>query len=77
MCYTLYMRTTLNISMPKTQKSIVDKMVKDYNYASFSELFRDALRALQDSILVRDMMESEREFAEGKGKRLKSLKDLM
>ena len=71
------MRTTLNISMPPLQKKNVDRMIKDYNYASTSEFFRDAVRALEEDKLIKDIMESEREFAAGKGKRLRSLKDLM
>ncbi len=71
------MRTTLNISMPPTLKKSVDQMIKDYNYASVSEFFRDAISALQDEKLIKDIEESEREFAIGKGKRLRSLKDLM
>ncbi len=71
------MRTTLNISMQPLQKKNVDRMMKDYQYSSFSELFRDAIRALEDDKLVKDIMESEREFAAGKGKRLRSLRDLM
>ena len=71
------MRKTLNISMPPLQKKNVDRMIKDYNYASASEFFRDAVRALQDDKLIEDIMKSEKEFAQGKGKRLQSLKDLM
>ena len=71
------MRTTLNISMPPLQKKNVDRMIKDYDYASASEFFRDAIRALEDKKLIEGIMESEREFAAGKGKLLRSLKDLM
>jgi len=71
------MRTTLNISMPPSLKKNVDNMMKEYNYASVSELFRDAVRSLEEDKLVRDIMESEREFTAGKGKKLRSLKDLM
>jgi Arc/MetJ-type ribon-helix-helix transcriptional regulator len=70
------MRTTLNISMPPEQKKNVDQMIKDYNYASVSEFFRDAVRALEENILIKDIMESEKEFSAGKGKKLRSLKDL-
>jgi len=63
--------------MPPAQRKNVDKMIKDYNYASASEFFRDAVRALQDDKLIKDIVESEREFAKGKGKKLRSLKDLM
>lgn len=52
-------------------------MIKEYNYSSASEFFRDAVRALEDDKLIKDIMESEKEFAAGKGKVLRSLKDLM
>jgi len=42
-----------------------------------SEFFRDAVRALEEDKLIRDIMASEKEFSAGKGKRLRSLKDLM
>ena len=71
------MRTTLNISMPPLQKKNVDRMIKDYDYTSASEFFRDAVRALEENKLIQDMEASEREFAAEKGKKLKSLKDLM
>lgn len=63
--------------MPPLQKKNVDRMIKDYNYASASEFFRDAVRALEEDKLIQDIMESEKEFVAGKGKRLRSLKDLM
>lgn len=63
--------------MPPLQKKNVDRMIKDYNYASTSEFFRDAVRALEDNKLIKDIMESEKEFTAGKGKRLRSLRDLM
>ena len=63
--------------MPATQKKNVDRMIKDYNYASTSEFFRDAVRALEEDKLIYDIEASEREFATGKGKKLGSLNDLM
>jgi len=71
------MRITSSISMPPKIKERVDYLVKTNNYASASELFRDALRALEDEKLIEGIMESEREFATGKGKKLRSLRDLM
>ena len=62
--------------MPLLQKKNVDRMIKDYNYTSTSEFFRDAVRALEEDKLIADMMESEKEFAAGKGKKLQSLKDI-
>lgn len=63
--------------MPAVQKKNVDRMIKDYNYASTSEFFRDAVRALEEDKLVKDIEQSEREFSAGKGKKLKSLRDLI
>jgi putative addiction module CopG family antidote len=71
------MRTTINISMPPAVKKNIDRMIKEEEYASVSELFRDALRALEEDQLIRSIEQSEREFASGKGKVLRSLKDLM
>jgi Arc/MetJ-type ribon-helix-helix transcriptional regulator len=71
------MRNIITISVPPEQKKSMNKMIKDYNYSSVSEFFRDAVRALQENKLIKDMMESEREFASGKGRKLSSLKDLM
>ncbi len=76
-CYTSGMRTTINISLPPTVKKNLDRMVKEENYASVSELFRDAFRALEELTLIKNIEQSEREFAAGKGKKLRSLKDLM
>ena len=63
--------------MPPLQKKNVDRMIKDYNYTSASEFFRDAVRALEEDKLIKDIIQSEREFTSGKGKKLRSLKDLM
>lgn len=63
--------------MPPEQKKNVDRMIKDYNYTSASEFFRDAVRALEEDKLIKDIMASEGEFALGKGKKLRSLKDLV
>jgi Arc/MetJ-type ribon-helix-helix transcriptional regulator len=71
------MRTTLNISMPPKLFSKVKSMVKEYNYSSISEFVRDAIRVWEDEQLYKSILESEKEFAQGKGKRLRSLKDLM
>jgi Arc/MetJ-type ribon-helix-helix transcriptional regulator len=71
------MRTTLNISMPVALKKSVDLAVKEGNYASVSEFLRDTIRAWEDERLYRSVLQSEREFAQGKGKKLRSLRDLM
>ena len=48
--------------MPQLQRKNVERMIKDYNYTSTSEFFRDAVRALEDVKLIKDIMESEQEF---------------
>ena len=62
--------------MPPEQKKNVDRMIKDYHYTSASEFFRDAVKALEEDKLILDIVESEREFAAGKGKKLRSLRNL-
>ena len=71
------MRNIMTISVPPSVKKSVDYMMKENNYASVSELFRDSIRSLEEDHLIKSIMESEREFALGKGKKLRSLKDLM
>lgn len=63
--------------MPPSLKRSVDLAVKEGNYASVSEFFRDAMRAWEDEQLYKSVLQSEKEFAQGKFKRLRSLKDLM
>ena len=71
------MRNIITISVPPAVKKQIDLMVKENKYASTSELFRDAMHSLAENNLIRDIEESEREFVTGKGKKLKSLKDLI
>lgn len=63
--------------MPVALKKNVDLAVKEGNYASISEFFRDAVRAWQEEQLYQSVLRSKKEIREGKGKVLKSLKDLM
>ena len=51
--------------------------VKDGNYASVSEFFCDAVRAWQDEQLYQSVVKSRKDIAEGKFKKLHSLRDLM
>ena len=70
------MRTTLNISMPVSLKKNVDLAVKEGNYASVSEFFRDTMRAWENNRLVKELKESQKDARMGKVKLLRSLKDL-
>ncbi len=63
--------------MPASLKRNVDLAVKEGSYASVSEFFRDAVRAWKEEQLYQSILQSEKEFREGKGKKLRSLKDLM
>ena len=71
------MRNIITISVPSAVKKQVDLIVKENNYASTSEFFRDTIRAWEGQDLYNSVVQSEREFALGKGKKLRSLKDLM
>jgi Arc/MetJ-type ribon-helix-helix transcriptional regulator len=70
------MRSILNISLPTTLADIVKKEVKKGNFASTSEFFRHLLRLWNDNKLSYELKKSERDFANGNFKTLKSLKDL-
>lgn len=71
------MRNVITISLPENLKKQVDQVVKEEKYGSVSEFFRDTIRAWEEGRLIRDIMQSEKEFSQGKGKKLRSLKDLM
>lgn len=70
------MREIINISLPPQMAKNVKKAVKKGDYISISEFFRDLLRDWQASKLLNELKESRREIKAGKGKVLKSLKDL-
>ena len=63
--------------MPAKMYSKVESAVSENNYSSISEFIRDAIRAWEDEQLYKSILQSEKEFAQGKGKKLRSLRDLM
>ena len=67
------MRNVINISLPPELTKRVQREVKTGNYASVSEFFRHLLRTHE---LAKELEKSRREFEAGKGKILRSLKDL-
>ena len=71
------MRNIVNISMPPALKKKVEQIVKEENYASTSEFFRDAMRAWEDAQLYQSVLRSQKEFGENKGRILRSLNDLV
>ena len=70
------MRSIINISLPQELAKEVEKAVKKGRFSSKSEFFRALLRLWREQQLLGEILESEKEFSEGKGKILKSLKDL-
>ncbi len=70
------MRKIINISLPAELNEEVNKAVKTGRYATKSEFFRDLLRLWEEEKLLQELRQSQKEIAEGKGKVLKSLKDL-
>jgi Arc/MetJ-type ribon-helix-helix transcriptional regulator len=70
------MRATINISLPPKLLSRVESAVKEHSYSSVSEFIRDAIRVWEEEQLYRSVLRSEKEIAAGKGKVLRSLRDL-
>ena len=70
------MRQIINISLPAPMAKLVRGTVKTGHYSSVSEFFRELLRDWQERKLLAELHESRAEIAAGKGKTLKSLKDL-
>lgn len=70
------MREVINISLPKGLARTVEKMVREGQFATRSEFFRDLLRMRIEGKIIRELAESRKELAAGKGKLLRSLKDL-
>ncbi|HEY0089241.1 MAG TPA: ribbon-helix-helix domain-containing protein [Candidatus Lokiarchaeia archaeon] len=70
------MREVINISLPKELNQAVEKTIKKGNYSTKSEFFRELLRLWLEGKILRELAESRKELALGKGKLLKSLKKL-
>lgn len=48
--------STMNISLPESQRSFVDQQVIDRGYASCSEYIRHLIRLEQDRATLRDLL---------------------
>mgnify|MGYP001598131510 CR=1 FL=1 len=70
------MRNIVNISLPEKMVKAVEDGVKKEHFSSKSEFFRALLRSWMEEKLAKELGESREEFLSGKGKLLKSLKDL-
>ena len=67
------MRNIINISLPQELTKRVREEVKTGDYASISEFFRHLLRIHN---LAKELKNRRKEFETGRGKILRSLKDL-
>lgn len=70
------MRKVLNISLPEKMVEKVKKEVESGSYASVSEFFRHLLRSREEENVLIELERSRGEIRTGKGKTLRSLKDL-
>ena len=70
------MREVINISLPKELNRAVEETIKKGNYPTKSEFFRELLRLWLEGKILRELAESRKEIALGKGKLLRSLKEL-
>ena len=71
------MRTIINISLPSELERSVERLVKKGKYATKSEFVRELIRdRLEEEDLLEQIKQSEAEFRAGKGRLLRSLKDL-
>ena len=70
------MRDIITISLPKSLSLDINKAVKANSYASKSEFFRELVRDWKERQILNNLRYSQLEVSKGKGKKLKSLKDL-
>lgn len=70
------MRNVINISLPSEMTKAVEENIKKGHFASKSEFFRMLFRTWAEGALAKDLEESRKEMRQGKGKPLRSLKDL-
>jgi putative addiction module CopG family antidote len=71
------MRTIINISLPEPLSQLVEEIVKKGRYSTKSEFLRELIRErVEEEDLLSQIKKSEAEFRAGKGKVLRSLKDL-
>lgn len=70
------MRNIVNISVPAEMANDIKREVKRGKFASTSEFMRHLIRLWNTELLMRTVEKSRAEIATGKGKILRSLKDL-
>jgi len=70
------MREIINLSLPPEMATIINKEVETGKYASKSEFMRSLLRAWMEEKTLLELNQSRAEIKAGRGKILRSLKDL-
>jgi Arc/MetJ-type ribon-helix-helix transcriptional regulator len=71
------MRSVINISLPKELVFDLEKAMKKGRYSSKSEFLRELIRErIEEEDLLRRVRISQKQIEQGKGKILRSLKDL-
>ncbi len=70
------MRSIINISLPPRMAKAVEDGVRKGNFSSKSEFFRALLRQWMEGKFAEELAESRKELSEGKGKLLRTLKDM-
>jgi Arc/MetJ-type ribon-helix-helix transcriptional regulator len=70
------MRTILNISLPEVTVLEIKQSVKKKGFASVSEYVRHLVREEKERELTKRVLQSRIGFEQGKGKVLRSLKNL-
>ena len=75
-CYYLYM-ATINISLPDKLKKQADKLIKDGEYSSFSDLVRTGLRKIVRLDELNTIFEeTKKDYLSGKANVLKNRQDI-
>lgn len=70
------MRSIINISLPREMVKTVDDAVEEGDFATKSEFFRHLLRLWSERELSHELYQRRKDFRNGKGRVLKSLKDI-
>lgn len=71
------MRSIINISLPEELVVQIEKMIKKGGYSTKSEFLRDLIRErIEGEQVLVELRKSQEEIRQGKGKVLRSLKDL-
>ena len=70
------MRKIINVSLPEDLAKKVETAVKRGDYASKREFFRNLIRIWDEEEVLKEIRRSRAEIDGGKGRILRSLKDL-